>query len=138
MLAGEFDPSGEVDQAVFAEELAVGVAGLDSAMGVQQQPVAGSSCSCPTLRRRHRTSACGAFDDATDVPPGRPPEDHTTHGSMRAPEPAKPLLHGGADSCASRGLRTRATAVERPARRGPADPLVFYVPSNVSSIMEVG
>jgi hypothetical protein len=31
MLAGEFDPSGEVDQAVLAEELAVGVAGLDNA-----------------------------------------------------------------------------------------------------------
>jgi hypothetical protein len=44
---GEFGPAGEVDQAVLAEELAVGAAGLDDAIGVQQQPVAGLELFVP-------------------------------------------------------------------------------------------
>ena len=53
---GEFGATGQVDQAVLAEELAVGVAGLGDAVGVQQQPVAGSSCSCPTVTRPEGSS----------------------------------------------------------------------------------
>jgi len=37
-----------------------------------------------------------------------------------------------------RGLRTPRDCGRTPARRGPADPLVFYVHSNVGSRMEVG
>src|SRR5829696_8923011 len=62
---------------------------------------------------------------------GRPAGPVTGNDTTTAPgsqqQPAEPLLPSAVDPCASPGLRTRSTAVERPARRGPADPLVFYV-----------
>ena len=43
----EFGPSGEIGQPVLTEELAVRVAGLEDAVGVEQQPVAGLELFVP-------------------------------------------------------------------------------------------
>jgi hypothetical protein len=45
--AREFGPLREIDQSIFAEELAVRVAGLDDAVGVEQQPIAGLELFVP-------------------------------------------------------------------------------------------
>jgi hypothetical protein len=98
---------------------------------------------------RVRTSECAVIlelpaSQVRDTPPATEPvwvkrgvARTTAAPRPQAPARHQPRLHSGGRSPASRARRTAPGPIP-PARRGPADPPVSYVHSNVGSTQEVG